>query len=145
MMSIKDFQEFVREGIIIKQSPDKSRAISLLRESKNSYNVLMEIVNKIKVNDMNANNMIKNVYDIIMELIRAKMLLNGFKSSGQGAHAAEISYLRELNFSESDVQFANQLRYFRNGIMYYGKSFDAEYARKVLNFLDKIYKKIGNY
>ena len=75
-----------------------------------------------------------------MELIRAKMLLEGFNSSGKGAHEAEVAYLRELKFSESDVQFANQLRYFRNGITYYGKRFNKDYALKVLGFLDKIYK-----
>ncbi len=141
MRSIKNFLEFVEEGIVKKQSPDMKRSASLIKESKNSYCVLLEIIKKIGISDKNSNNIIKNAYDIIMELIRAKMLSRGFNSSGQGAHEAEVAYLRELNFSEFDVQFANQLRYFRNGIMYYGKSFDADYARKVLHFLDKIYKK----
>ena len=77
-----------------------------------------------------------------MGLVRAKMLLDGFKTTGQGAHEAEVAYLRELKFSEPDVQFANQLRYFRNGIMYYGKSFDAEYAQKVLAFLERCYLRL---
>ncbi|MBR9705104.1 hypothetical protein GOV12_06845 [Candidatus Pacearchaeota archaeon] len=79
-----------------------------------------------------------------MSLIRSKMFLEGFNSSGYGAHEAEISYLRKIKFSDSEVYFANQLRYFRNRIMYYGKMFDSDYAEKVLKFLEENYVKIKN-
>jgi hypothetical protein len=36
----------------------------------------------------------------------------------------------------------NQLRYFRNGIKYYGKIFDEDYAKKVYNFMKKILLKL---
>jgi hypothetical protein len=36
----------------------------------------------------------------------------------------------------------NSLRYFRNGILYYGERFDAEYAKKVLGFLEKVYPRL---
>jgi len=49
-----------------------------------------------------------------------------------------------LEYDEKDVQFLNQLRYFRNGIAYYGKSFEKDYAEKVVEFLDKIYPKLKN-
>lgn len=49
------------------------------------------------------------------------------------------SALAEIGFSGRDVDFANDLRYFRNGIMYYGKKFDRAYAEKVLVFLKKTY------
>ncbi|MBU1245659.1 MAG: hypothetical protein KKH88_02925 [Nanoarchaeota archaeon] len=142
MKPLRNFNEFVKEGIVKKQSPDKSRVNSLKKESKKSYNFLIDIIKKIGINNSNANNIIKNAYDIIMELIRAKMLLEGFNSSGLGAHEAEVAYLRILNFSEKEIQFANQLRYFRNGITYYGKSFDEEYARKVIKFLESIHKRL---
>jgi len=141
---LKNFDEFIKEGIVKKQSPNKPRAVSLLKESENSYKVLGEFVRKLGLNDTNANNIIKSAYDIIMELVRAKMLLNGLNSSGQGSHEAEVAYLRELRFSETEIYFANQLRYFRNGITYYGRSFDADYAKKVIEFLDKIYKRLQN-
>jgi len=74
-----------------------------------------------------------------MELIRAKMLKEGFNSLGKVAHEAEVSYLRKIGFNDKDVEFSDQLRYFRNGITYYGKIFDEEYAQKVFNYLRKIY------
>jgi len=138
----KPFDEFVKEGIVRKRSPDSSRSGSLQKESEKSYNFLKDIIKNIGISDENANNIIKNTYDIIMELIRADMLIRGFNSSGQGAHEAEVAYLKKIGFSDNDIQFANQLRYFRNGIVYYGKSFDKEYADKVISFLEKIRKKL---
>ncbi len=144
MRPLKQFNEFLKEGIVKKQSPDKERAKSLTKESEDAYNFLKEILNKFEISNDNANYIIKNIYDIIMELIRAKMLIHGFKSSGFYSHEAEVSYLKELNFPESEIQFTNQLRYFRNGILYYGKAFDKEYAKKVIDFLNKIYPKLKN-
>lgn len=138
MKSLKNFEEYLKKGIVKKQSPDKCRAKFLIEESENTEKFLLEIPKKIGINDSNANAIIKIAYDVIMELIRARMLIKGLNSSGRGAHESEVAYLRELNFSEADIQFANQLRYFRNGILYYGKQFDKEYAEKVLNFLSKI-------
>lgn len=88
---------------------------------------------------MNPNYVVETCYDILIELIRAKLLLDGFKTD---SHEAEVSYMRNLGFSENDVMFMNDLRYFRNGIKYYGKRFDNEYAGKVLSFLEDIYVRL---
>ena len=57
------------------------------------------------------------------------MLLDGYGAVGQGAHEAEISYLKILGFAEIDVQFANQIRFFRNWMLYYGTILDKIYAQ----------------
>ncbi|MCK5698417.1 MAG: hypothetical protein KAH93_01080, partial [Candidatus Aenigmarchaeota archaeon] len=74
--------------------------------------------------------------------VRAKLLTNGYYASGNGAHEAEVSFMSYLGFSEKDVRFMNDLRYFRNGILYYGKCFDVDYGNKVLEFLKRIYPKL---
>ena len=142
MKELKDFKKFVEEGIVKKQEPNRNRANDLMEESDKNYNFLKKVLDKVDIIDEDANSIIKNCYDIIMPLIRSKMLLKGFSSSGIGAHEAEVAYLKVLGFLESDVEFCNQLRYFRNGIMYYGKKFDKEYAEKVLNFLEKVKKNL---
>lgn len=142
MTPMKNFDEFVKDGIVKKQHADLSRAKFLVKESEKSYLFLIGIIKNIGVNNDNANSIIKISYDIIMELIRAEMLLHGFNATGQGAHESEVAYLREIGFSENDIQFANQLRYFRNRIMYYGKILDMEYATKVVEFLNKAYPKL---
>ena len=142
MKPLEQFEDYLKKLIVKKQSPDKLRADSLINEAERKSESLKTMLEKIGLNDDNSNDIIEICYDILIGFIRAKMLLNGFNSSGQGAHEAEISYLRQLKFKETEVQFANQLRYFRNGIMYYGKRFDNEYAKKVLEFLKDIKQKL---
>ncbi|MFH1400809.1 MAG: hypothetical protein ABIH41_04780 [Nanoarchaeota archaeon] len=120
-----------------KQAPDKSRAASLRKETKKTEESLKEIVESVGITQNNPSTIVKIVYDIIMETIRASMLEQGYSSAGRGAHEAEVAFMRDLGFSENHVQFCDQLRYFRNGIMYYGKTCDGEYARKVIEFLER--------
>jgi len=144
MRAIKNFDEFIKENIVKKQYIDKSRAEFLIKESEKSYNSLLIIIEKIKVDDTNANMFIKSCYDILMEMIRAKMLLDEYNASGFRAHEAEVSYMRVLGFDEKDVQFSDQIRFFRNGMLYYGTQLDKVYAEKVLEFTKKIYLKLKN-
>ncbi len=144
MRAVKYFESFLSEGVVKKQAPDKSRAEFLIKESEKGYKALLELVKKIGINENNANNFIKNCYDVIMEIIRAKMLLKGYNASGMGAHEAEVSYLRKLKFNENDVQFLNQMRFFRNGMLYYGTILDKKYAEKTLKFAKSILPKLKN-
>ena len=142
MKAIRKFEEFVKERVVKKQSIDKSRAEFLFKESENSYNYLLEKIRLMKISDINANDFVKSCYDILMELIRAKMLFEGYNASGIGAHEAEVSYMRVLGFDEKDVQFADQMRFFRNGMLYYGTIMDKAYAEKVLEFTKRTYPKL---
>ncbi|HII14892.1 MAG TPA: hypothetical protein HA362_01115 [Nanoarchaeota archaeon] len=137
-----NFDEFIRTRAVVRQSPDRPRAEFLVKESANSYFHLLEMISKISITDSNANDYIKSCYDIVMEMIRAKMLLGGYKASGKGAHEAEVSYMRNIGFKEADVQFADQIRYFRNGMLYYGTIQNKEYAEKVIEFTKRIYPKL---
>jgi|SRR3989338_5148620 len=142
MKAIKRFEEFIKENIVKKQNIDKSRASFLIKEAENSYNNLLVKIQKIELSDHNANDFIKSCYDILMEMIRAQMLLEGYNASGFGAHEAEVSYLRVFGFDERDVQFADQMRFFRNGMIYYGTIMDREYAEKVIEFTKRMYAKL---
>ncbi len=142
MSAVKNFDECIKKNIVKKQSPDKSRAEFLIKESDQNYQLLMEMIDKLKISDNNANMFIKSSYDILMELIRAKMLLEGYNASGAGAHEAEVSYLRVLGYTENDVQFAEQMRFFRKGMLYYGTILDKEYAEKVIEFTKRMYSRL---
>ena len=142
MRALKIFEDFLKEGIIKRISINKERAKSLIIESERKFLSLKEKLEKIGIKNENANDYIEHCYDIIMHLIRAKLFLSGYSSSGIGAHEAEISYLRALGFSENEVQFINQMRYFRNGILYYGIALDKEYAEKVVEFIKCFYPKL---
>ena len=142
MKPIKQFKEFIESGSVKKRSPDKSRAKFLVSESEQNYKYLLKLIEKMGVDNINANDYVKKCYDILMELVRAKMLLEGFNASGFGAHEIEVSYLRKLGFKEQEVQFADQIRFFRNGMLYYGTILDKEYAEKVIEFTRKNYLRL---
>lgn len=142
MKPLRNFGEFLKEGIAKKQRIDAARAADLVEESEKRKKFVKDMQEKIGITDSNANYFVENIYDTIMELVRAKMFLDGFKAAGLSAHEAEVSYLRKLDFSEADVKFVNELRYYRNGVVYYGKSVDAEYAKKAMGLLNDIYLKL---
>jgi len=142
MKPVKQFEEFIKSGIVKRQGSDRSRAKFLIMEAEQNYDYLLELLKKMGVGNHNANDYVKKCYDILTELIRAKMLINGLNASGFKAHEAEVSYLRILEFKEQEVQFLDQMRFFRNGMLYYGTILDKEYAEKVIEFTKNNYQKL---
>ena len=141
-MVLKNFEEYIKEGIVKKVKPDSERAKSLIKTAERKMNSLNENIQKVGIKDENANDYLEYCYDTLMILIRAKMLLKGYNSSGFKAHEAEVSYMRILGFKENDIQFADKMRFFRNGILYYGTALDKEYAEKVVLFTKENYHKL---
>jgi hypothetical protein len=138
----KEFEYYVRKGIIRRLTPDRPRAEFLRKEAETSFEGLKERIKVMGINSRNTNSIIKDCYDIIMELVRAKLFLGGYSSSGNYSHEAEVSYLGKLGFSDNEIFFLNELRYFRNSVTYYGKILDREYAEKVVDFLNKIFVRL---
>jgi len=143
-MNLRNFEDFLKDGVVKRQRIDLSRSESLEEEAEKRKVFLKEMSDRIAITDANANYFVETAYDTIMELLRAILYANGFKAAGLSAHEAEISYMRNIGFSESRVRTANELRYFRNSIVYYGKSVNAEYAKRVIDFLEKIYPELKN-
>lgn len=137
---MKPFKEFLELGIVKKQTPNKQRVLSLIKEAEEKKLFLEMLLKDITPEKMNANFIVDYCYDILMELIRAKMFLMGLNPGN--SHEAEVSYLRELGFPEANVLFMDEIRYYRNGTKYYGTILDKEYANAVLEFMNKIYPKL---
>ncbi|HIH12554.1 TPA: hypothetical protein HA242_02420 [Candidatus Woesearchaeota archaeon] len=142
MRSVKSFEEYIQTGVMKQVTINNERARSLSSESARKLGSLKESLEKIGIKKENANDYVEDCYDILMYLLRAKLYQEGYSSSGMGAHEAEVSYLRILGFSEKEFYFMDQLRYFRNGILYYGIPLDSEYAEKVIEFTYNIYPKL---
>lgn len=140
---LKTFKEYLETGIARKRTPDILRAEDLTRDSKNRKNFLERIKKNLEIKDEEANYIIEQVYDILIGLIRAKMFLDGFEASGNNAHEAEVSYLRELKFLDEEVSSMNELRMFRNGIKYYGKRYTKEHAEKSIDFMNNLLTKLN--
>ncbi|MFH1065351.1 MAG: hypothetical protein V1734_02485 [Nanoarchaeota archaeon] len=112
MKPLKNFDEFIKNGIMRRVSPDPARARHLIGESEKRKRFIETAYIKIGISDDNANCFIENCYDALIELVRAKLIIDGFNSSGEGAHEAEVAYMRNMGFDEKDVRFLNELRYF---------------------------------
>ena len=125
--------------VVSKHSPDVERSKSLIIESEKKFKFFEKIKLRLGFNELYPNYVVDTCYDIVLQLIRAKMLFDGYKTD---SHEAEVSYMKILEFSENEVNFMNQLRYYRNGIKYYGTILDEEYAKKVFEFVNKIIPKI---
>ena len=139
-MTLKSFDEYLRTGVIKKQSINKQRALALIKEAEEKKKFLEISIKNIPKEQMNHNFIAETCYDITMELIRAKMLIDGYNTSS--SHEAEVSYLEKLGFQYPEIRFMDELRYFRNGIKYYGTMINKEYSDKTLTFLEKTYKKL---
>jgi hypothetical protein len=138
------FEEYIKRGIVRKRTTNFERASALIENSKNRQNFLRKILSKIKIEDSDANNIIEQIYDILIELIRAKMFIDGFEASGRSAHEAEVAYLKILNLLEEEINLMDELRMFRNGVKYYGKRYTKEQAERSLEFMNNFLPKLNN-
>jgi hypothetical protein len=139
-MIILPFEDYLSNGIVKRQRSNIQRTNSLIKEAQEKKEFLELTIKTTKPEESYPNFIIDYCYDILMELIRAKMFKEGYNVGN--SHEAEVSYLKILGFNESDIKFMDELRYNRNGIKYYGSTFSKEYAQKVLAFLNKIYPKL---
>ena len=137
---MRNFEEFVSSEVVKKQTPSIHRALSIAKEAAGKKDFLEVSLENIPAEKMNLNFIADSCYDILIELIVAKMLIDGYNSGS--SHEAEVSYLRVLNFSEADIRFMDDLRYYRNGTKYYGTMLSKEYSRKVLEFMKRLYPKL---
>ncbi len=93
MNKIKSFDDYLKKGIAKKCKPDQVRAKNIVEEAERDLVFFKQIKQKIPLDDANANNFITQAYNIIIEFIRARMLIDGYKASGPAAHEAEVAYM----------------------------------------------------
>jgi len=134
---MRKFKEFKDQGWIKERTPDKAKAKSLVESSKHRFDYFKSLI----VNDISSNYIIENMYDVIRELVEAKMILDGYKTY---SHEAMVSYLKVIGFTDLEVKFTDELRETRHRTKYSGFITDVEYAKKVIAFTNNIYKKLRN-
>ncbi|MCX6817599.1 MAG: hypothetical protein NTU57_01955 [Candidatus Aenigmarchaeota archaeon] len=116
------------EAGLIGVTRDKAKAKSILMMAE----VTLEMIRTIDESKF-ASNLVKEYYDVIRELISAIMLLDGYKTRGEGAHIRAIEYMREnyKQLSELEISAIDDLREKRNRIAYNGFFVQPDYvARK---------------
>lgn len=133
---MRSFKEFLEQGMIKEREKDEARARNLIKSAEKRKSVMEKY---LPLNEETAVQVIEESYDVIRELLEAKLCKRGYKRYNR---EAVVAYSAELGFSEEDVLFVDRLREIRHRTTYYGKSVTSEYAQKVKDFLGGIYEKL---
>ncbi len=125
------------EGII-KITSDREKAKSMLKMVETSIE-MVKTIDRRKF----PSNIIKEYYDIIRELISIILLMDGYKTLGEGAHKKLIEYL-QANYkqcNQQEIMIIDDLRVVRNKIAYDGFFVTEDYAeRRVKDVVEIIAK-----
>ncbi len=133
-----NFEDFIKTDEVKHQSSDKNLAESLKKESQDRVDFIRRLIK----NSENPKYIVENIYDLLKELIEAKLAIEGFKSY---SHEATIIYLRKFKeFTDSEIRFFDELRKVRNKLKYYGKNIEKDKANKVVEFMEEILPKLKN-
>jgi uncharacterized protein (UPF0332 family) len=133
---MSEFEDFITKGDVKLQGKNEALARALIKSSEKGE----KYIKKLKIDNESAEYVVSLVYDIIRELIEAKLLINGYKSY---SHEATILFLKRFKeFNEQEIIFLDNLRKIRNGIKYYGKEANKEDALKTLEFMSSILLKL---
>ena len=126
------------EGLI-KVTPDKEKAKSILK----MVDTTIEMIKVIDIAKFSSN-VTKEYYDVIRELISVVLLLDGYKTHGEGAHKKLVEYLQSnyKEFNEYLISLIDDLRITRNKIAYDGFFVDKDYierkAKDIKEIIDKL-------
>lgn len=84
----------MEEGII-KTAPDREKAKSILKMVETT----LEMIDTIDSRKFSSH-VVKEYYEVIRELITVILLLDGYKTQGEGAHKKLIESLQMIIWSE---------------------------------------------
>ena len=128
----------MEEGLI-KITPDKEKAQSILK----MVDTTLEMIKVIDIRKFSSN-VTKEYYDAIRELMGVVLLLDGYKTYGEGAHKRLVEYI-ESNYKEFnayEISLIDDLRITRNKIAYDGFFVDKDYIERKINDIKKIIDKL---
>jgi hypothetical protein len=136
----------MEEGII-KTIPDREKAKSILKMVETT----LEMIDTIDSRKFSSH-VVKEYYEVIRELITVILLLDGYKTQGEGAHKKLIEYIGKnyAEFKVYDIMLIDDLRIIRNKISYNGFFVTDDYLERkkkdILMLIDNlrviIYKKL---
>lgn len=125
---------------LIKITPNRARVESILK--------MVEVtIERITITDNNrfASLLTKDYYDVIRELIAVILILDGYKTKGEGAHKKQIEYL-SVKYKEEikrhQIVLIEDLLDKRNKIAYEGFFVPEDYISQRLEDLKIIIAKL---
>jgi len=124
---------------LIKITPDLEKAKSILKMVK----ITLEMIQSLDTNKFTSN-ITKEYYEVIRELLGIILLLDGYKTYGEGAHKRLIEYLEEnyQQFNQDEIHLLNNLRITRNKIAYDGFFVEKNYLERRSSDIKDIIEKL---
>ena len=128
----------MEEGLI-KITPNKEKAKSILK----MVDTTIDMIGVIDITKFSSN-VTKEYYDVIRELISVVLLLDGYKTYGEGAHKKFIEYLQSnyKEFNEYELLLMDDLRITRNKVTYDGFFVERGYIERKIKDIQKIISKL---
>jgi len=128
----------MEEGLI-KITPNKEKAQSILKMVDTTIEMI-KVIDVVKF----SSNVTKEYYDVIRELLSVILLLDGYKTYGEGAHKKLIEYIHShyKEFNEYEISLLDDLRIKRNKIAYNGFFVDKNYINRKIKDIQNIIKKL---
>ena len=128
----------MEEGLI-RITPNKEKAQSILKMA----DITIEMIKAIDIGKFSSN-VTKEYYDVIRELLSVILLLDGYKTYGEGSHKKLIEYIQSnyKEFNEYEISLLDDLRVKRNKIAYDGFFIDKEYIERKLKDIREIIGKL---
>ncbi|HNZ52081.1 MAG: hypothetical protein BWY36_00423 [Candidatus Diapherotrites archaeon ADurb.Bin253] len=130
-----DWKECWDKRIVKDARKDENLIKSLIEMSS----IKEKIVNSVEIDENSALVYIPTAYDSLRELIEALALKKGFKIYN---HECYTAFLKEIINEPRLGEEFDKVRIVRNSINYYGKRISIEDARKVINSITLLRKKI---
>ena len=124
-----EFEHYVEKNLVKKKSVDVNEADALMRKAEERLEFSIKIR---KINEQTASFIFEDIYECLREASQSLMSLKGYKPY---SHEALISFLKILNFLESDIGIFNGYRILRNKTIYGGERISVEKCKEALNFL----------
>ena len=127
------------ENELIRATPDKEKAKAILRMVETTL-ALIESIDM----DRFPSNITKEYYEAIRELISAILLLDGYKTYGEGTHKKQIEYLENSykDIKGHEIFLIDELRVLRNKITYDGFFIEKDYIKRKTKDIKAIAEKL---
>lgn len=123
----------------MKVTPNKEKAKSILKMVETT----IEMINNLDT-DKFPSNITKEYYEVIRELLSIVLLLDGYKTYGEGAHKRLIEYAEKnyREFSKYEISLIDNLRNTRNKIAYDGFFVEKDYIERKKKDIEAIIRKL---
>ncbi len=94
--------------------------------------------------DKYPSNVTKEYYEVVRELLSILLLLDGYKTYGEGAHKRLIDYIQVnyQEFTQKDLVLIDELRNIRNRIAYDGFFVEKDYIDRKFVSINKVLDKL---